>query len=64
MSSDGALTLHKVACSKKGNAPVSARELEETEAFLRFRKRHEQFFGGDGLKVCKDLSYLQSGAAG
>ena len=63
MSSEGALTLHKVACSRPrggGNAaaagaaaagPVSARELEEAEAFHRFRKKHEEFFAGDGIKV-------------
>ena len=52
MSAEGALTLHKVACSRRGSAaPVSVRELEEAEAFQRFRKRHEEFFGGDGLKV-------------
>ena len=62
MSSGGALTLHKVACSRPrggGTAaagpsgPVSARELEEAEAFHRFRKKHEEFFGGDGIKVGK-----------
>ena len=57
MSSEGALTLHKVACSRPrggGTAaagPVRARELEEAEAFHRFRKKHEEFFGGDGIKV-------------
>ena len=65
MSSEGALTLHKVSCSRPrgggtaaaaASGPVSARELEEAEAFHRFRKKHEEFFGGDGIKV-HEMSY-------
>ena len=68
MSSEGALTLHKVSCSRPrggggtaaaagaATVPVSARELEEAEAFHRFRKKHEEFFGGDGIKV-HEMSY-------